>query len=271
VTDDALPILTIAQHGRVRHALHVLDDEARRVKAKYGAWVDADDLTSKGKLALYQCALRFDPQVCASFEGYARFRVRGAMLNHIALQTIGARVRRRMARAGAERVATYHDDYDVMRHDRAEFQRRLDLMCDREATAMLLAGGEQARREAGDDPEAAAEYAETIGALERVVAPLSEDERKLLDLVYASDFNLEDAAASLGVVKNTAWRRIHRLLEKLRVALRALGITQAPEPMKHPSVRAVLVPRTPVLDEDGRETGDIPEVDDETGDPEKQR
>jgi RNA polymerase sigma factor (sigma-70 family) len=271
VTDDELPVLTIAQHGLVRRALHVLDEEARRIKAKYGAAVDADDLTSKGKLALYQCVLRFDPQVCASFEGYARFRVRGTMLDHVASETIGARVRRRMARAGAERVATYHDDYDVMRHDRAEFQRRLDLMCDREAAAMFLAGGGQARREAGDDPEAAAEYAEAIDALEKVVAPLGEDERRLLELVYASDFNLEEAGASLGVVKETAWRRIHRLLEKLRVALTALGVTRAPEPMKHPSVPTVLVPRAPVLDEDGPETGDTSEVDDETGDPAKQR
>jgi RNA polymerase sigma factor for flagellar operon FliA len=263
-------VLTIHQHGLVSRALHVVDEEAAKLRARFGDLVDANDLKSKGKLALYQCARRFDRQRCRSFEGYARFRVRGAMLDHVARETISARVRRKIERASAERVADYHDDYDVLRDDRSEMQRRLDLMCAREAAAAYLAGAEQARHEAGHDPEAAAEYAETIAALDTVVTPLSEDERTLLDLLYASDFNLEQAAAELGVVKETAWRRIHRLLERLRIALVALGVTQAPEPMSHPSVRPVLVARAPPRTTP-RNAATGPEVGDEMGDPAKQR
>lgn len=268
MSGDALPPLTIKQHQLVRRALHVVDEEAAKIKSRYGAAVDTDDLKSDGKLALYQCARRFDEERCPSFEGYARFRVRGAMLGQVACETIAARVHRRMTRAGAERVADYNDDYDVLRHERAEFQRRLDLMCEREAAAMFLAGGQQARREAADDPEAGAEYAEAIAALDTVMTPLGEDDRTLLALIYASDFNLEQAAAELGVAKETAWRRIHRLLDKLRVALVALGVTHAPEPMRHPRVRPVLVPRAPAAASNGV-TG--PEAGDETDDLAEQR
>jgi len=269
VTDEALPVLTIQQHGLVRRALHVVDEEAAKTKSKYDDAVDADDLKSRGKLALYQCAQRFDKARCRSFEGYARFRVRGAMLDHVACETTAARVQRKIARASAERVADYHDDYDVLRHERDEFQRRLDLMCEREVAAAYLAGGEQARREAGHDPEAAADYAETIAALDTAVMPLSAEERMLLDLLFASDFNLEQAAAELDVVKETAWRRIHRLLDKLRVALVALGVTHAPQPMRHPSVRPVLVPRAPRRAVSN--TATRPEVDDAPDDPPEQR
>lgn len=279
--DGALPVLTIRQHGLVRRALHVLDEEAARIKAQYGDAVDFEELKADGKLALYECAQRFDERVCPSFEAYARFRVRGTMLDQVATETTEARVRKRMERAAAQRIADYHDDYDVLRHDRPEFLRRLDLMCDRVATAMHLSGSEQARREAGDNPEAAAAYAEEIAALETVIAPLNAEERELLDLIYASDFNLEQAGAALGVVKETAFRRIHRLLDKLRVALVALGVTHAPEPMRHPNVRPVLVPRTPrpattneatgTEDDHGRELDDGSEMGDAAGDPEKQR
>lgn len=261
MTDEVLPALTIQQHGLVRRSQQVVDDEARKTKARFGAAVDLDDLKSTGKLALYECARRFDSQRCASFEGYARFRVRGAMMELVACETTSARVRRAIERASTERVADYHDDYNVMRDERSEFQRRLDLMCARETAAAFLAGAEQARSEATHNPEAAAEYAEAIAALNRVIAPLGDDERALLDLVFASGFNLEQAATELGVVKETAWRRIHRLLEKLRAALAALGVTHAPEPMKHPLVGSVLIPRaaanaTTALNADD-ETGDL--------------
>jgi RNA polymerase sigma factor (sigma-70 family) len=265
VSAAAVPPLTIKQHQLVRRALPMVDEEAARLKRKYGWAVEEEDLRSAGKLALYQCASRFDEQRRVPFEGYARFRVRGAMRSLVKAETRGARLKREMTRAAAERMADYHDDYDVLRDDLTEIQRRLDLMCDRQASATWLAGASQARREADQDPEAAAEYAQVLDALEDVVAPLAKDERALLDLVFGCGFNLERTAEELGVVKDTAWRRIHRVLDKLRVALAALGVTRAPEPMSHPAVRPLLLVRAL---RPGSEADDEPPA---SGDPPQQR
>jgi RNA polymerase sigma factor FliA len=237
------PPLTVAQHKRVRQALPIVEEEAAKLKRRYGASVDLGDLMSIGKLALYGCVRRFEPGPKRSFEGYARFRVRGAMHDDIRCATRQARIRREMARMGSNRMADYHDDYDILRHDRDEHQRRADLMTEHHATAMWLGGAMQARREAEHDPEAAAEYASIRARLELVLEPLSDDERKLLDLVFASWFKIDEAADALGVVRETAGRRLRRLLDRLRRQLIALGVTEAPEPMNHPGVRPFFVVR----------------------------
>jgi RNA polymerase sigma factor for flagellar operon FliA len=256
------PPLTIAQHGLVRKALYVVGEEAAKLKRKYGALVELDDLMSLGKIALYGCARRFVAAPGRTFAGYARFRVRGAMRDDIRGATREARVRREMAREGSHRMADYHDDFDVLRHERSEFERRLDLMTEHHATAMWLGGAMQVRREAEQDPEAAAEYARTLAVLDDVLGPLDADERQLLDLIYASEFEVGEVAEALGVVRETAGRRIKRLLEQLRRALVARGITYAPQPMNHAGVRPSLVPRGPPPER--RRDGDAGE--DEEGD-----
>jgi RNA polymerase sigma factor for flagellar operon FliA len=239
------PPLTIKQHGLVRRALYVVDEEAAKVARRYGGLVPLDDLRTAGKLALYGCARRFVEGPGRTFEGYARFRVRGAMKDEVRCETREARVRREMARAGTNHMGDYHDDYDILRHDPAELERRLDAMCDEHATVMWLGGAMQARREAEQDPEAAAEYADTLAALDVVLGPIGEDDRTLLDLVFASGFKIEEAADALGVVRETAGRRLKRVLERLRRALAPLGVLAPPEPMSHPGVRPILVGRGP--------------------------
>jgi RNA polymerase sigma factor FliA len=245
VNDVVEQPLTIQQHQRVLRALHVIDDEALKLKRRYGTLVDVDDLASEGKLALYDCARRFDEKICPAFEPYARLRVRGAMLNHLKCETRYARVVREMRVASAESVADYHDDFDILRHTAEEFQRRIDLMCQEHAAAMFLAGAEQAKREAEHEPEAAREYAHAIAVLAEVVKPLAAEDRRLLDMIYASNFNLDQAADDLGVSRKTAWRRLHRVLDQLRRALVLLEVRRAPPPMDLRHTRHVLVDRTP--------------------------
>ena len=255
--------LTIKQHLLVRRAIRVVDEEAGRIKRKWGRAIDEDDLMSAGGIALVRCALRFDDTLCPSFEAYARLRVRGAMLDHVRAESREKRIWREMERAGAERMADFSDDYDVLRDTPEEFQRRLDRMCEHQAAAIFLAGARQARKEAVDDPEAAAEYAQTIAALDAVLKALGSDERELVELMFAADFNLEEAAEALGVVRKTAWRRIHRVLEKLRTTLQDYGVNAAPAPINHPRVRPVLVARPPPVacgspTPVGRQDGDEP-------------
>jgi RNA polymerase sigma factor FliA len=232
--------LTIAQHLMVSRALDVVDQELDRVLRRYGAAVDADGARSDGNKALLDCARRFEEGRGKSFATFARFRVRGAMLSDVRASTRRAAVKLKMLRAFANRMAEYHDDFDVLEHDKDECQRRLDAMGAEHAMAAALAGAEEARRQADEDTELAEEHVEAIEGLRKVVGPLAQEERRLLDLVYASGFNFHQAAEDLGVAKDTAWRRLRRLLAKLRRGLHQYDITRAPPPVDLPGVRPVL-------------------------------
>lgn len=242
------PPLTLKQHARVRHAAHVAEEEAEQIKRRYTTLVDRDDLRSIGTLALYECARLFDETVGVVFSTYARLRVRGAMMRHVKCESRQRRVVHEIRIASAELMAGYADDFDILRHSREEFQHRIDLMCERHAAAMFLAAAEQARLESESDVDAAREYAHAIAGLAEVVAPLDEGDRRLLDLIYASRFNLDEAARDLGVVRKTAWRRLHRVLDQLRLALIALEVTRAP-PRASPA--ATIVQLRPVLSDRG--------------------
>jgi RNA polymerase sigma factor (sigma-70 family) len=233
--------LTIAQHLLVSRALDVVDQELDRALRRYGAAVDQDGARSDGSKALLDCARRFEEGRGKSFATFARFRVRGAMLSHVRASTRRAAVKLKMLRALAHRMAEYHDDFDVVEHDKDECQRRLDAMGAEHALAMALAGAAEATRQADEDAELAEEYVEAIEGLRQVVGPATKEERRLLDLVFASDFNFHQAAEDLGVAKDTAWRRLRRLLAKLRRGLRQYEITRAPPPLDLPAVRPVLL------------------------------
>jgi RNA polymerase sigma factor (sigma-70 family) len=242
-----LPPLTIQQHRMAVRMEHVVAEQAKIVLGDYHGLVDEEELHSEGKLALCRAILRYDETKSSDPEAHARGRVRGAMLRLVKTETRARKLKRVMQRAAAERMATYVEDFDVMklRDKREQVEELLDKISDRLASAMWLAGANEEKQQASDDPEAAAEYAETIAALEVVLKPLPEKERLLLDLIFASSFNLEDAAEEMGVDRQTAWRRLQRVLEKLRRELYMLGVARAPAAVVHPFVRPLLTPRAP--------------------------
>jgi len=94
-----------------------------------------------------------------------------------------------MLRAFAHYMADYTDDFDIMRHDKAEMQRRVDAMCDSALAVMFVVGAEQVRAEADRDPLADANEADVaVEALREVVEGLDEDERRFLELLGAVQF-----------------------------------------------------------------------------------
>ncbi len=250
--------LTIQQHLKVRSALPMVEEHAQHFERKYAGLVRGDDLRGEGKLALCDVVRRFDEtrrkvedadakRARDGFEVFASYRVKGAMRNHVKAETRQQRIRKEIDRAFYNRMADYGDDYDILRHDQPEFQRRLDVMCQHALSAMLFAGAEQARREAEDDPAAAVEYAESLATLRVLVLALKPEERQILDLVFGYGFNLDEAADAMVVVKLTAWRRLHRVLESLRRELEMLGMKDMPVPVKLSRPPLCLV-RPPPLD-----------------------
>jgi RNA polymerase sigma factor for flagellar operon FliA len=230
MTDEAP--LTIKQHQMVRAALPLIEKHAAYFERKYRGLVQGDDLRAEGKLALYDAARRYDEARGKSFETFASYRVMGAMVNLVRAETRQARILKEVDRAFYNRMADYHDDFDVLRHDQPEFQRRLDMMCQHAAAAMFVAGAEQAHREEEQDPAAAMEHAESLATLRALVSALKPDERQLLDLTYRHGFHLHEAADAMNVARITAWRRLQRVLESLRREFEAIGEQGMPGPVK---------------------------------------
>lgn len=61
----------------------LVDRVARRISARSGHAVAADDLWSAGALGLLEAARRFDPTQNVKFETFAEHRIRGAMLDEL--------------------------------------------------------------------------------------------------------------------------------------------------------------------------------------------
>jgi len=226
------PVLTILQHLLVRRALPLIDELARQEHARYAGLIDLDDLRSTGKLALYAAVIRFDDAFGVDFDQFARWYVYGAMLKAVRHEARHARVKRAARHTMARLLAYYTDDYNLIRDDDAELQRRLDKFCDNLAAVMFAGGVEEATRRR---PDVACtereEYAGAIAMLQEVVADLDEPEERMLTLLFREELTLHEVASRLSISYQATWLRNTRLLKRLRDKLSQMGLTRAPLPM----------------------------------------
>jgi RNA polymerase sigma factor (sigma-70 family) len=186
-----------------------------------------------GKLALYDAVPRFQEERNRSFRRFAKLRVFGAMMDELKCTTKQARIDRAMLRAANHFLADYNDDFDISKHDTAEMQRRVDLLCDTAAAVMFVTGAEQARLETARDILAdAEENVVAVEALREIVGKLSEDMRRFLDMLFAAGFDQHTVAEKLGVARETVCRKLARLCADLRRLLKVMGVQRAPPPIR---------------------------------------
>jgi RNA polymerase sigma factor for flagellar operon FliA len=251
------PALTMKHHQLVREALPVVGECASHVCWRYdlqgrperrhvhtgsaGDCVGYSDMGTIGKLALYDAVQRYQEGRNRSFARFARYRVFGAMMNEVKATTRQRRIEREMLRAFAYYMADYVDDFNIMQHDRPEMQRRVDVMCDAALAVMFVVGAEEARREAERDVLAdAEENADAIEALREIVAELDDDQRRLLDMLFAHGFDQHRVGEEIGVTRETVNRRMARLTADLKRLLKTFGIKRAPPLVQLGEVRPVL-------------------------------
>jgi RNA polymerase sigma factor for flagellar operon FliA len=84
-----------------------------------------------------------------------------------------------------------------------------------------FAGGEEAVPDPGLTPADRVCEAETVCRLRRALVELPEIERRLLELYYFGEKNLEEAGLELGLSKSWASRRHARAIDLLRAKLEA--------------------------------------------------
>ena len=215
----------------VEQHLSLVQAIARKVKKSVGASVDVDDLVGYGSKGLVEAAERFDPRHGVAFSTFAYYRIRGAMYD--GLRSMGWYSRADYARYRAEERA---NEYLRSRADREGAARAEGASPGRDPAATLAEVNEilsgvatihitslEAAASVADEsrpaPDLAVEGQRMAARVRRAVGALPDKERRLMELYYFADKNLEEAGAELGLSKSWACRLHARAVELLRAAI----------------------------------------------------
>jgi RNA polymerase sigma factor for flagellar operon FliA len=190
--------------------------------------VDYEDLVSYGMQGLLEAAQRFDGRHGASFTTFAYYRIRGAIYD--GMRGMGFVPRAELTRQRVEERAAAYLAHLAEREYGAEEPAPKALDLEEEVRYLAEALGDVAAiflasLDAGGGLPAALqptqhlERRERNRALQAALATLPEKERKLLELYYYEDLNLDEAGAKLGLSKSWASRVHARAIVMLRKAL----------------------------------------------------
>jgi RNA polymerase sigma factor for flagellar operon FliA len=219
----------------VEQHLPLVQAIARKVKKSVGASVDVEDLVGYGSKGLVEAAERFDPRHGVAFSTFAYYRIRGAMYD--GLRTMGWYSRADYARYRAEERATEYLRNRAERDgaaraggaagpaDPAATLAEVDDILSGVATIHItsLEAAAAVADESRPPPDLAVEGQRMAARVRRAVAALPDKERRLMELYYFADKNLEQAGAELGLSKSWACRLHARAVELLRAAIERDG------------------------------------------------
>ena len=216
----------------VEQHLHLVQSIADKLKHRLGKTMEPGDLVGYGTQGLIQAAKHFDPRQGTAFSTFAYYRIRGAIFD--GMRTMGWYSRGDYARFRAEERA---NDYMAVASDREAAEKSADPARSSKDKAEVLqdiaeilsgvATVHITSMEAAEDlpderfqaPDEAAVEAEGRGRVRAALAKLPEKERRLMELYYFADMNLENAGKKLGLSKSWACRLHTRAVNRMREAL----------------------------------------------------
>ena len=204
---------------------------AGKLKRSLGKSIDFDDLVGYGHKGLIEAAERFDSKQGVTFTTFAYYRIRGAMLD--GMRTMGWYSRADYARYRAEERAQEYLQNTAEREgaakeagadanpDKAETLASIAEILSSVATVHITSI--EAASKVADDrlpaPDAGLETGQLGVRVREAVASLPEKERRLMEMYYFEEKNLEEAGAALGLSKSWACRLHARAVNLLKEAL----------------------------------------------------
>ncbi|MBI4917954.1 MAG: sigma-70 family RNA polymerase sigma factor [Acidobacteria bacterium] len=223
----------LSQSRRALVAEHVklVEPMARAVGARYPR-ATLDDLRSAGLEGLTEAGLSFDPSLGRTFAEYARYRIKGAMLDAVrAASSHGHRVLVAMQKAGYFRASEEPRRGNPLADGEAEHRARLD-----EAEGVLFASmfaalaGAVARLPGEAGVLAKKEHGVALAAAREAVATLAEEEQAIVRHYYLADRDttFEEVGRALGLSYKQVKTRHREVLVKLGRRLRRQGVHDAP-------------------------------------------
>jgi RNA polymerase sigma factor FliA len=211
----------IARHGTL------IDRCARRLAARTGHTVQADDLWSAGAMGLLDAARRYDSARDVRFESFAEHRIRGAMLDEMRrmdhlprrLRSDVEKVEQARSRL-AQQLGREPDTSEVADAVSSSPQDVAELL-------QLLAPPLPILEETAASPEAAVDEALGKGQLKRRLAreigALPERLQVLLALYYDEELTYREIAKILGVSEPRVCQLHGEAVKRLRSQLATAG------------------------------------------------
>ncbi|MDR3735515.1 MAG: FliA/WhiG family RNA polymerase sigma factor [Acidobacteriaceae bacterium] len=215
---------------------------AARIRERLPQHVEMEDLVHAGVIGLLEACRKFDGTKNASFSTFAKFRVRGAILDSLRQLDWGSRTLRKKGRAIASSTATLASTLGrqpMQEEIAADLKMGLE---DLQGTMRELDGlflvGQQA--ESSNDPSASYDLIESAPSrggdnpfelclegemkvqLEEAVARLSEREQLILSLYYDGELTMKEISEVMGVVVSRVSQIHSGALHKLRVSMQHL-------------------------------------------------
>jgi RNA polymerase sigma factor FliA len=212
---------------------------AARIRERLPQHVDLEDLVSAGVVGLIEASRSFDSSKEAQFKTFAKFRIRGAILDSLREIDWGSRLMRRRGReiaeattrlearlgrqpAEAEIAAELKVDVDYLRKIVAQLdvlhitgQRVVATEGDSETIDVI----ESAPDMNGPDPFDLCLTGEMRTHLAEAIAKLSEREQLILSLYYREELTMKEIAKVVGVALSRVSQIREAAVTKLRRSL----------------------------------------------------
>jgi len=198
---------------------------AARIASSIPASVELDDLIQNGTLGLIDAVRRFDPSKGIPFPAYARYRIRGAILD--ALRTLDWATRNQRTQRKAAADANWGDQSEQAKPARVSFYSLgpvVSLSSRRESTEDLPAPDVPCGENLHPDRLFEANEAKLL--VKKALNVLPERYRKVIVMYYSGDWSMRDIGRTLGVNESRV-SQIHKAaLGKMKQALASEGSIQ---------------------------------------------
>jgi RNA polymerase sigma factor FliA len=212
---------------------------AARIRERLPQHVDMEDLVHAGVIGLIEACRNYDDSKNAQFNTFARFRIRGAILDSLRKLDWGSRTLRKKGRAITSSIAKLASSLGrqpLQEEIAADLQMDLDELL---STLTQLDGlhlvGQQsdsshdpaephdlidsAPSRGGDNPFELCLEGEMKALLEEAVSRLSEREQLILSLYYHEEMTMKEISEVLGIVVSRVSQIHSAAILTLRAAL----------------------------------------------------
>lgn len=235
---------TIDKSHLLAEYLPVVRQVAKHLKGRLPPNVELDDLVQAGRLGLIEAWERFQQDTTASFETFARHRIRGAMLDELrAMDWVPRRVRQtakdveHAIAAASQALGRPPSDSEVAAQMKLSLSQYHETLVDIQGCQLVYAedllgehGGEAAdlERDTGGrdpverDPMAVLLSGEFRGRLVDAIAGLPPREAQVLSLYYDDEASFREIGEILGVTPARAGQLHNQAIARLRSALKEL-------------------------------------------------
>ena len=233
---------------------------ARHIHERLPRHIPLEDLVNAGVVGLIDAIHKFDAGKHVQFRSYAKFRIRGAILDSLREMDWGPRVLRRQARRIAEtssRLSTTlgrtPSEAEMAQHmgiELHEFQLLLGELKGLEVSSLTVDLQIEGRSQdlcerLSNAPEDTPYYAclrsEMKELLRRIIAELPEKDRQTLALYYFEERTMQEIGSALGISESRVSQIHSTAVNRLRLRLQELMNSHGPE-TKHASTTARIHP-----------------------------